>query len=354
MKINYGKNKNGISLVALVVTIIILLILGGITFMIVNHLIMDKAVAASAKTMESALLEKVEMAWMEAKASDLMNTEKSEKFQEAFVKNLKEVYQFENITILESENSVTKFTFIYQNQEFSFNVSSDGKASISAVHKIEDGTNVSKPLKGNVKIGDYVEYPIEYMDIYSEKQYTSTNGWRVIDDGIMEGTSGCVRIISTAIPAKWEYDPAIYENNEVAVNELLNHFEDITVVVGNLTNGAKIKGNKFKDEKFASKISTLTLADLNQIYNHVYQTNRKLNDTSLLNNDEHELFYFRNYKMFYYWLATIEENTNNIYTISDVNIQSEKAKSRLGIRPVIYLKEGLNGKLENNVWKIIN
>ena len=79
---------------------------------------------------------------------------------------------------------------------------------------------------------------------------------------------------------------------------------------------------------------------MNQVYNNLYGTNRNLEETAMIEDDEYQLFNFKDSGMFYYWLATPEENQNKIYYMSDINIKSQ-TNVRLGIRPVIYLKDGL-------------
>lgn len=338
------ENKRGITLVAVVVTIIILLILTGITLAIANDLILNKADTASTKTIEAMLQERIEMAYMEVKASYWSDFNENNNL-ESIEQNLKEILEntedFENVTISKDDMEKININFLYKNKEYNFAISKEGE-----IKQLNF-------LKGNVKIGDYVEYPIEYTDVYSNKHYTSTTGWRVIDDGIMEGTSGYVRIISTGIPVKWFYDmKEEYVNNETAINALTNDFENITLQ-DNSINGVEMQGSYFKDERIADRITTLSLADYNLIHNALYKTNRELNDISPIK-DSHKLLQLeKDGNYYYYWLSTAKEDSETeIYCVSDEGIQVD-SDVKSGIRPVIYLKNGLEGKLENNVWKIV-
>lgn len=68
----------------------------------------------------------------------------------------------------------------------------------------------------NTKIqkGDFVEYNVSYTDASLNYQYTTKNGWRIldyIDNG--DGTYSNVKIISTGIPAKIYYDYAESTNS---------------------------------------------------------------------------------------------------------------------------------------------
>lgn len=65
-----------------------------------------------------------------------------------------------------------------------------------------------------IKKGDFVEYDIAYTDASLNYQYTTTNGWRLLDytdNG--DGTYSNVKLISTGIPAKLYYDYAETTNS---------------------------------------------------------------------------------------------------------------------------------------------
>lgn len=298
--------------------------------MIANNIILDKVILASSKTMEAMIKEQIEMNWMDIEASYLMevknnpNINKEEYFKEHFKLNdgTECKFDFKNQTVI--------VTVFYKNKSYQFIISQNGKATY-----ITD-------LKGNVKVGDYIDYPVEYTDIYSQIHYTKENGWRVIDDGKMKGTTGQVRIISTGIPAKWYYDPEIFENGKVAVDALLNDFEQLELQSNSIS--------FFKVEPIAEKITTISLKDFNNAYNEIYNTKREANDISALQH-KNELFYVGNKA--YYWLATNSiENDKNIYFVAEEEIR-EDSDLRNGIRPVICLKENITGIFESGIWKII-
>lgn len=331
-----GKEMQGITLVALVVTIVVLLILAGISLTIAKSLLIDKAIIASNVTLESSIKERIEMLWLESEASYLEKKDNSTMSkQDYFKQKLENQEDFTDIIIKENEDKNMETSFKYKNKEYTFIVSATGKA------------NLIQYLKGNVKVGDYIAYPIEYDDVYSEKHYTAENGWRVIDDGVMEGTSGTVRIISTAVPAKWYYDLSNqYENSTVAIEELRNDFENLDLTDKNVEN---IKGSYFMNAEIAEKITTITLSDLNHAYNAIYGTNRKSNDTTDLVHKDN-LLYLKNID---YWLMTASsEEENKIYCVNNEKIIID-SDARMGIRPVISLKEKQTGICySNNVWKL--
>lgn len=343
MNMNDVNKENGITLTSIVVTVIILLILAGLTLVILNEFLTEEIMNVSNKTEEAFLKEKIEMTFMEVKTAyfenkDITNITKSEYFIKELEKSLEKSADIKEIVISGNVEESIRISLKYHNQKYEFEILANGEV------------NFINSLVGKVKIGDYIEYPVEYTDIYSRIQYTSTNGWRVIDDGVMEGTSGFVKIISTGIPVKWHYDITKYKSGQEAVDCLLNHFED-NILLEESTNGKEIKGDYFKVNQIANKVATLSLSDLNKACNALYNTNRKLDDISVIQ-DKYELFNLKYSQNFYYWLATVADD-NKIYYLSDKNIQYE-INFRMGIRPVIYLENNLNYKLENNVWKIVD
>ena len=328
---------NGITLVTLVVTVIVLLILLDVSLTMANHLIIEKSVTAATQTIEASLQEKIEIAWMEAEIDywenekSIFDMSKEEYCRKQLIKNLAQLNEFD----IKEENNCIKIR--YQNKEYEFYITSEGKVSCTQL------------LKGNVKPGDYIEYPVEYKDVYTDKTYTATNGWRVLDDGVMKGTTGKVRIISAQVPYKWSYTPIKYQTSQEAINDLVNNFEN--VVLENNCGEAEefVKGSIFKVEGIAEKVTTLTSEDLNYAYNEMQQTNRAPDDISSLS-EKNDLFYFATG---FYWLRTIsKQNDKNIYYVRN-GIIEEDYNSRMGIRPVIELKEDLKGIIDKNVWKII-
>lgn len=303
--------------------------------MIANNLIIDKVILASNRTTESMIKEQIEMAWMDTEASYLVevrnnsNLNKEEYFKANF--QLNDVDSSE----INSIDETTYVTVKYKNKSYKFVISKEGKATYVDL------------LKGNVNVGDYINYPVEYTDAYSKKIYTKTNGWRVIDDGKMKGTTGQVRIISTGIPAKWwYYDPETFENSKIARDTLINDFENLELydVAGN-----SVSISSFKIETIAEKITTISLKDFNNAYNKINNTGRKPDDISILQN-KNDLFYR---DKAYYWLATNSmENDENIYFVAGEEIKDD-LDLRNGIRPVVCLKDNLTGIFESGVWKIM-
>ena len=57
-------------------------------------------------------------------------------------------------------------------------------------------------VKETMAIGSYVQYDMPYIDMYSDQEYTATNGWRYLG----KDDSGNQLIVSTGIPAILYYD----------------------------------------------------------------------------------------------------------------------------------------------------
>ena len=71
-------------------------------------------------------------------------------------------------------------------------------------------------LKPKVAKGYFVEYGVAYKDIYyPDYEYSTINGWRLIDYTYDEntGTYSNVKLISTGIPAKLRYEQVITNND---------------------------------------------------------------------------------------------------------------------------------------------
>lgn len=299
------------------------------------------------------LKERIELVWTDGEIAYEEEVRKNHDIvrldycREKLVESLKTFDDLEDVTGVSNENGWIKICFQYQNQDYTFYISEEGEASLL------------KLLKGNVGVGEYVEYPLAYCDIYTQVNYTEQNGWRVIDDGVMNGTTGDVKIISSHIPVKWLYDSLKYENVQLAVEDLNNNFEDLDFVniahlqLGEEVESDTIKGSYFKIDTLAKKITTLSLRDLNCAYNVMYRTNRKENDISALREDD-DLFHIRSPGSYYWLITNAPEDENNLYYMSTKGIRDDyEFGFRLGIRPVVYLKDNLMGIKVGNIWKIV-
>ena len=76
---------------------------------------------------------------------------------------------------------------------------------------------------------DYVEYEVEYNDVYSGKKYTKNTGWRLISQKQNEDGTYDIEFISSGIPVKLSYGwyeilNAIWKPDASTKNEYVNKF----------------------------------------------------------------------------------------------------------------------------------
>ena len=255
---NYSK-ENGITLIALVVTIVVLLILAGVS---VNALFGDSGIIKKAQDAQNAMTkaeesDKISVAlseWGIVNATETTTFENfmKEKFGED---NVTAVTENEVIVTMESGNrykvktdgtitstkgvSINKSSLTLELQEgttvtetltaslsevtgeITWSNSDNTKATISATK----GTSITVTAKAvgettitatcgeytatckvivreAMAIGSYVQYNVPYTDMYSGKEYTANDGWRYLG----KDESGNQLIVSTGIPAILYYD----------------------------------------------------------------------------------------------------------------------------------------------------
>lgn len=333
LKLNDGL---GITLISLLITIIVLLILAGISVVIINSIIMDKAFLASTQTIDSLLEESIQMAYIECNSEFLLlnskgeNLDKSDYLIENFSSYLSDSKNIDNVKINQSGENDFEVSFNYKEQEYKYRLTLDGN-----VHK-------DFSIKGNLKVGDYIEYPVDYKDVYSNEFYDSNSGWRVIDDGQI---SGKIKIISTGIPAKWLWNDDI----NTAIQNLIYNFDELLI---RDSSNEIIEGNFFKVGGIAENVSILTLSEFNNLCNRIYGSNRSEDDISDFP-ENYDLFYLNNSGA-YYWLATNNIEENMLYCVAKNSQILLRDGIRLGLRPVIELNSNINVVFDNSVWKIVN
>ena len=319
--------NKGITLIAAVIAIIVLLILAGISIRLVaNGELITKAEQASSQTIEQFLNEQIEFALV-SKQIDLINGDVS-----TLEDDLKNIDGVQQVTV--SDN---KIEIKFNNEDYSFQIS-----------QFYGEINSLETLKGKVTVGQYIAYPVEYDDEYTNQHYTMQNGWRVIDDGTMAGTSGKIRITSTGIPILWTYDPEEVDSAQEALEDLQTNF--LTTSFKSNKVGVMVKGQTFWKSEYANTITILSLADLNYAYNNLYHTDRTIDSVSSLKEDD-DLFYIKDLNTSY-WLNTPKDD-EDLYYVYDGKIYYD-SDAKLGIRPVIELKDNLKGTFDSNYWQIVD
>ena len=266
-------NQAGITLIALVVTIVVLLILAGVS---VNALFGNSGIIEKAKESQSAMTkaeenDKISLALTEWEIVRVTENKTFVKFmKEKFGEdNVTEVNENEVIVTMESGNryrvttdgTITSTKGISINKskvtlklkdgttvtetltatlseitgEITWSNSDNTKATISAttgenitVTAKAIGTTtitatcgdyiatctitVTKPV--SVNKGAFVEYDVAYTDAYKGYDYTTKNGWRLLDcTDNNDGTYSNVKLISTGIPARLYYSSGTSTQN---------------------------------------------------------------------------------------------------------------------------------------------
>lgn len=182
------REKRGITLIALVITIIVLLILAGVSIAMLTgeNGILTQAQNAKSKTEEAEEKEKIQLAITEAQLGD-------NGYQKLTEENLqKEINeQFGDGAVRVYKNEKNAFSFLFQNKETNYRLEKDGtlnKIDIALkINNVEEfRTFMNEVNSGNTYESQYV-YLLENIDLSSET-------WDVIgsytDDGKSNAFAG--------------------------------------------------------------------------------------------------------------------------------------------------------------------
>lgn len=188
------KQKNGITLIALVITIIVLLILAGVTIAMLtgNNGILSQAQNAQEQTEIAKIKEEIQVKISAKQTENLKSS--------IYDKDLQVI--LEEYGTLEGEGNILDKTLLTNNGDRIL------------VRDIWNGTVEKEPVI--LKIGDYVKYDVTYTDVYTNYEFTSENGWRVLETGQNngDGTYTGVKLISTGIPAILYYSQTTIRDKE--------------------------------------------------------------------------------------------------------------------------------------------
>ncbi len=381
-----GKEDKGITMIMLVVMIVVLIILAGITISTVigDNGIIDSVQEAKDNSDEREISEKINLAIRDSIGiAGVLNNEDIKD-------NLNKIENIEGVPeeVIDSSYPL-KVTL---DEKYSYTINKDG--TIGEKQETEEPPTV---ITTEIEIGDYIQYDVSYTDINTEYEFTSQNGWRVLDKGTNNGngTFNGVKLISTGIPAELNYSYNSIQDLEKDDNETLGKWagnreqreqyiqlfklsssidnENIYATSGMWYNFNKIKFNKVDDidqgtkenegkyisvngqnteilnenafiAEGAKEAHILTLSELNIARGH------EEDSTKAVDEDEpaEGLFYVKSLSNFNYtedtsvycWLATPNvKNADGLKRINNSGGIGNQNKYECGIRIVVSLED---------------
>ena len=244
------KTNKGITLIALVITIIVMLILVVVTIRISkNGGLFDYAGKAARKTKDAITAETdiangkikigdfwyasiddylnnnpitkgitVDKATLELKKKESEEAEGEEVLEGTITASVFGMDQEPEITWEVSPENQTAVTLSgTRGKTITVTATGTAKATVTVIAKCTyEGTEYTAPCEVSLKIlkalnlakGAFVEYGVSYTDAYIGKDYSTRNGWRLLDYTVNEedGTISNVKLISTGIPTNLNYD----------------------------------------------------------------------------------------------------------------------------------------------------
>ena len=296
MKKNYS-NQKGITLIALVVTIVVLLILTvvGIYALLGDNGIIDKAKESKDKTLQSSSEEKKDIknasdklgAILEKNRKDIilstyeLKTElkNSKSKVETLTANLKNVvgnleWASSDSTVAEISGTGNTRNIILKKAGTANITVSCGKISKTCIVSV---TNREAITAGNsaISVGDYVNFPVYYDNVKTFFSngvgYTPNNtyqGWRILSIEEKDGNA-YVRIISDGIPLTFyrTNNYKIYSSTTTdAVENLTTKFFDTDISSSCVHNKFNLCG--FKTSKNGNKINSIV--ELKKLFENAF------------------------------------------------------------------------------------
>ena len=328
--------NTGITLIALVISIIILLILAGVSLSLTlgENGIIAKAKEAKVQTDIAEEKEKLIM----AVSSCIIDEDGNLKDE-----NLREKLEKEFINSFSSEK-------LFKIDEGGWVFFGDFSDYIIK----EDGSVENKEDYSILKIGDYVNFPVEYDNINSYNgQYKPKEdyvGWRII---YVDKKSNIVKLVSAGIPLTYSFP---YDNTESL--ELLNNkfLETNYQSYGFKYNESIISDNSKLKEIFLNAFTAIKddlplvrssqKADLEKVMGKRLEWGNSVENDDLfaipcneLNKDEYS----------YCWLSSAYLGKQQLWSIINTGKIVNQNGKTLGIRPVVSLKTNI--KFVRNVEK---
>ena len=367
------RKENGITLIALVITIIVLLILAGVS---IGALGGQNGILTNATEVKR----KSEIGDVKDQARLDIVTKQTEKLEpEITADELRKI--LEKYGTIEGEGKLLDQTLVTENG-YEIPVKEIWGGAF-----IEEETP-TKPL--DLQIGDYVRYDVTYTDVYTGYEFTAENGWRVLNPGTDngDGTVSGLKLISTGIPLNLNYQNNSIKNIEnngeygnwagnatqreqyIKENHIssINNYNSMYAAAGLRYNFGKIKFSQGtssnENEGYYSQVNgktseilieeellkgggeevhNLTLAELNEARGEsnltsTTRTNEKDGATGLFYLKALNKYNYNSNSSQNYWLSSQYPPATGYlgYVSSDGNIGGSQ-NNTYGIRPVISL-----------------
>ena len=386
-----SETNGGITLIALVITIIVLLILAGVTIATLtgDNGLLQKATSAKQENEEAAALEKIKVEvagsyGLDGKIDneqlnknlkkingltyneneiDLNDDTKKISLFPATVKLNGYLYEIEengkvnnktgitlsssNLSMAPGDTETLTVTFVGMNEEnITWTSETPGVATVEngVVTAVASGTakitatcgtknaicivTVASKLANVVNIGDYVNINIEYEDKKVEDTTYSTTAWRVLNKNI---TAGTVKLISTGNPLTFHH-PAGGDSTSGATSVTeLKTIESGSITIQTSSNTRGYQANGFNTTNIAEVFSNT------DIFNGI--TLPVQSDFTGIGTDNNVRT-----TGYAYWLG------DDIYSGGDVTLMGSKGailydhNRTFAVRPVVLLKSGVTIK----------
>ena len=253
---NKRVKENGITLIALVVTIVVLLILAGVSISMLtgNNGIITQAQNAKNKTEEAEEKEKIQLAVLDAisKENDLTEENLQEEIDDEFGSGETKVYP----------NEEGAFTVIFQNKDTNYRIEEDGTVTkIDIAFKIRNEEELKEFMNevnsGNSFENQYV-YLLEDIDLNNQEwdvigNYTDDSNNKAFS-GIFEGNNKIINGIN--INKNEEENIGLFAYNTGIIR-------DLKIEGGSITGLSRVGGivsiNKGTIENCHNNINTMTI-----------------------------------------------------------------------------------------------
>lgn len=318
-------NEKGITIIVLIITIIVLLILAGVTIVGV--------------TGENGILGQTNKAKKEAEISNeyeqlqtivtIVQSKSTEKIEKSKLEE--ELESKIGKVVLKNDNS----PWIYEGKYKNYYIYDDGN--------VKEKYNYL-----DLKIGDYVNYDVQYENLNSYKDEFKAKddyeGWRILS---INEDDNVVRLVSSGIPLTYNY---VYNTAKKSVEELTTGFVKDTTpfisygfkdksdnIISSTSEMRNLFLNKFTaKEDYLPKVQALLNSDIENISGKISWGKFAGEDLfSIPCNNKNEGKYAT------YYLGTAFYG-QQLWAINEEGKIVNEHSSTRGIRPVVTLKENIN------------